>query len=286
MPRRIPDTAAHQTVRLERLQAPPPFRSFAVRSDEARHAMQARAPYDRVHLVRHCHVDPVNRVDPESLRRLAVAALPRMTLECFADVDCAPTSLSEIAAIAPDWPDPAGALATALESTGVFGDETGACRRSVEARVDFLGCRGAGFHNDVADHWSRCLFWLLALDLEDVEFVMPHAGLRVRLACGDLLVFDPALAHGLCRPRDGGKALEASFAAGDPQVFLTGELLLDDVRWAALGAPWLAVEEHERRGALDLLVAEFDDRSGAIKRPHALRDGMKRSTCHVDESAL
>ena len=46
------------------------------------------------------------------------------------------------------------------------------------------------------------------------------------------------------------------------------------------GCRW---KTHEQRAALDLMVAEFDERSGAIKRPRALRDSMKRSTCHVDE---
>jgi hypothetical protein len=69
-------------------------------------------------------------------------------------------------------------------------------------------------------------------------------------------------------------------------MFLTGELLLTDAQWAAIGSPWLPVEAQERRGALDLMVAEFDDRSGAIKRPRALRDSMKRSTCHVDGLTL
>jgi hypothetical protein len=116
---------------------------------------------------------------------------------------------------------------------------------------------------------------------------MPHAGVRLALAPGDLLVFDPAMAHGLCRPRDLGQAVAASFEPGPDcrQVFLTGELLLDDAQWAGLGAPWLPVEQHERRGALDLTVAEFDDRSGAIKQLRAMRDCMKRSTCHVDDAA-
>ncbi len=124
------------------------------------------------------------------------------------------------------------------------------------------------------------------LDATDVEFVMPHAGVRLALAPGDLIVFDPAMAHGICRPEDSGEAMAASFEGGEHrhQIFLTGELLLTDAHWAALGAPWLAVEEHERRGALDLMVAGFDERSGAIQRLRALRDGMKRSTCHVDES--
>ena len=53
-------------------------------------------------------------------------------------------------------------------------------------------------------------------------------------------------------------------------------------RNVAADAPWLPVEGPERRGALDLVVAEFGKRSGAIKRLHALRDGMKCSTCPVD----
>ena len=78
--------------------------------------------------------------------------------------------------------------------------------------------------------------------------------------------------------------MEASFLGGkdDRQAFLTGEIPLTDAQWAALGVPWLPVEEHERRGALDLMVAEFDDRSGSIKTPGALRNCMKRSTCYVD----
>jgi hypothetical protein len=116
---------------------------------------------------------------------------------------------------------------------------------------------------------------------------MPHAGVRLPLSPGDLLVFDPAMAHGLCRPADHGAALLTSFDGSDAsrQLFLTGEIPLSDTQWAARGAPWLPVEEHERRAALDLVVAEFDERSGVIQRLRALRDGMKRSTCHVDVTA-
>ncbi|MEY3253566.1 MAG: hypothetical protein RL227_2539, partial [Pseudomonadota bacterium] len=135
---------------------------------------------------------------------------------------------------------------------------------------------GAGFHNDVARHWPRCLFWLLALAVEDVEFVMPHAGLRLPLAPGDLLCFDQTLAHGLCRPADGGRAVACSFesAPSAPQVFLTGELRLSDAQWAALGSPWLPREEHARRGALDLRLAQFDERTGTIQQLGSLRGGM------------
>ena len=88
-----------------------------------------------------------------------------------------------------------------------------------------------------------------------------------------------ALTHGneLC----GAIALDWLFKQGVPTP-PTGELVLSDAQWTLLGAPWLPVEDHEQRAALDLMEAEFDERSGAIKRVRALRDSMKRSTCHVD----
>jgi hypothetical protein len=183
--------------------------------------------------------------------------------------------------------DLVGAIARALSVTRVLGDAVADYERSVATRVDWLASRGAGFHNDVARHWSRSLFWILAIDVGDVEFTLAHAGVRVALAAGDLVVFDQTLAHGLCRPADGGAAVAASFddGAGGRQLFLTGEMQLSDAQWAALGAPWQPVEVHEALGALDLMVAEFDDRSGAIKRVRALAHCMKRSTCHVDETS-
>ncbi|MDO9074459.1 MAG: hypothetical protein Q7U73_14450 [Rubrivivax sp.] len=274
----MPAPAEHQIVAADVHVVPPPFHAFAVRSDEACHAFDARAPYGRVHLVRTAFLDAA------SLSGLAAAARARVEAVAFPDINHAITTLAELAAAASRVADLAGSLAAALQSTGVLGPGAGAYRHSLATRIDFLAANGAGFHNDAGRHWSRCLFWVLALRVADVEFVMPHAGVRLLLEPGDLLVFDPALAHGLCRPRDGGQAVAASFAGGEPQhqYFLTGELLLTDAHWAALGAPWLAVEEHERRGALDLTVAAFDERSGLVQRPHALRDGMKRSTCHVD----
>lgn len=271
---------AHRVVAADAHQVPPPFRSFAVRSDEPRHAFAARAPYRRVHAVR------ADFLDAGSLARLAAEGLSRVTLAAFSDIDYAATTWEALAAAAPRGDPLAERLAGALQPTGVLGDGLAGYRRSVAGRVDYLASCGAGFHNDVHRHWSRCLFWLLALDLADVEFVMPHAGVRLALAPGDLIVFDPSMAHGLCRPGDQGQAVAASFETAGPcrQIFLTGELPLTDAQWAALGSPWLPVEDHEQRGALDLMVAEFDERSGAIKRLRALRDSMKRSTCHVDEA--
>jgi len=277
----VTGAGVHRCLAADVHRVPSPFRAFAVRSDEARHATAARAPYGRVHVLR------TDFLDAGALARIAAEGYARVRIEAFSDIDYARTTLVELAAAAPGVADLAGHIAAALRLTGVLGDGPDGYRRSLTTRIDYLASCGAGFHNDVSRHWSRCLFWLLALDVDDVEFVMPHAGVRVLLAPGDLLVFDQTMAHGLCRPRDEGQAVAASFDTGAPgrQIFLTGELRLSDEQWAALGAPWLPVEEHEARGALDLLVASFDERSGAIQRLHALRDGMQRSTCHVDEAA-
>lgn len=275
-----PSNPAHRVIAAGVQAVPKPFRAFAVRSDEPAHAWDARAPYDRVHVVHTAFLDA------GSLASLAAAGHARVHLEAFSDIDYATTTPQGLAAAAPGVDRLLDHIAGALQSTGVLGDDLDDYQRSVATRIDYLAACGAGFHNDVRRHWSRCLFWLLALDLAEVEFVMPHAGVRIGLAPGDLLVFDQTMAHGLCRPADQGQAVAASFEAGDHrrQIFLTGELLLTDAQWATLGAPWLPVEAHARRGALDLMVAEFDERSGAIKRPHALREGMSRGTCHVDES--
>lgn len=257
---------------------PKPFRAFAVRSDEPEHATKARAPYDRVHVI------ATDFVDAESLTSLATEGYSRVNIEAFSDVDYANTTLENLAATASRVIELPEKIAEALHVTGVLGNDLEAYRRSVAVRIDYLAMRGAGFHNDVSRHWSRCLFWILALDVGNVEFVMPHAAVRLPLKPGDLVVFDQTMAHGLCRPEDGGHALSTSFESGDDcrQIFLTGELCLTDAQWVALDAPWLPVEQHELNGALDLMVAEFDDRSGAIKGLRALRDCMKGTTCHVD----
>ncbi|NML44248.1 hypothetical protein HHL11_10840 [Ramlibacter sp. G-1-2-2] len=271
----------HRIVAANAYRVPRPFEAFAVRSEEPCHAFDARAPYDRVHVIR------TGFLDSDALARLSAQGYARTRIDAFSDIDYANTSPADLAATAPGVADLVAAIASALQLTGVLGDGLAAYRDSVAERIDYLASRGAGFHNDVRGRWSRCLFWLLALDVPDVEFVMPHAGVQLPLAPGDLLVFDQTMAHGLARPGDGGQAVEASFLAGAQgrQLFLTGELPLADAQWAALGAPWLPVEEHERRGALDLAVAEFDERSGAVKRPRELRDSMKRSTCHVDDGS-
>lgn len=269
----------HSVVDASAHAVPKPFRTFAVRSEEPCHAHVARAPYGRVHVVR------TGFLDPTELARLAADGRARMRLNAFGDVDYASVSLAALASVVPRVNDLVGQIAAALRPTGVLGTDVAAYRPSVAARIDYLGSRGAGFHNDVRRHWTRCLFWNLTLQADDVAFVMAHAGVRQPLRPGDLVVFDPTMAHGLCRPHDRAQAVAASFGSGDrcEQVFLSGELPLTDLQWAALGSPWLPVEQHEHRGALDLMAAEFDERTGAIQRVRSLLHCMSRSTCYVDD---
>ena len=271
---------AHRVVPADAHRVPKPFRAFAVRSDEPRHAFDARSPYGSVHVVA---TDLLGAGACAGLARVGYAKVD--IAEPFA-VDYAAATLDELAAAA-GVPDLARAIARALRVTRVLGDDPLDYERSVATRIDYLASRGAGFHNDVARHWSRSLFWILAVDVAGVEFAMPHAGVRIALSAGDLVVFDQVMAHGLCRPGDDGIAVAESFDDGDAgrQLFLTGEMQLSDEQWAALGAPWRPVEVHDALGALDLMVAEFDDRSGAIKRVRSLEHCMKRGNGHADETS-
>ena len=264
--------AAHRIVPLGPPRLPAPFRTLVVGSEEPQHDGLARAAHAQVHVL------GVPALDADARRQLAAPGRERVAVPAAFDIEHAPTHWAELAALAPAAVHLPDALSQALQRTGVLGPDPADYRRALDGRVDHLVCRGAGFHNDVARHWSRCLFWVLALDLHDVELVMPHVGLRLPLRAGDLVVFDPTLAHGLCRPADGGQALASSFGPGpaDVQVFLTGELPLSDAQWAALGAPWLPLAAHREHAPLDLLVAPFDDRSGAIQRVQALRDGLSQ----------
>lgn len=272
--------AVHRWVDAGVHRVPAPFRSFAVRCDELEHAFDARSPYGRVHVV--TSVDD----DETTLAELAANGRSLTRLDAVGDVVHALTNFDALVAAAPGAADLADRLVAALQQAQLPGLDHDTCHGHLARRIDHLATWGAGFHNDVDRHFPRCLFWLLALDVADAEFVMPHAGVRIALAPGDLLVFDPTMAHGLCRPRDEGQSVPDSFESGtnDRQYFLTGELPLSDAQWAALGVPWRPVEWHDERGALDLRVAEFDERSGAIKGLRAMRDGMKRSTCHADGS--
>jgi hypothetical protein len=269
----------HRVVPLGPFSVPAPYRGFAVRSEQLSHGLLARAPYAQVHLV---HTDFLGQA---ALAGLLALGRARMQVREFGDIDYALVSQAELSQAARGVHDLVGQIADALLLTRVLGDDPAPYRQAVAARIDYLAAQGAGFHNDVRGHWTRCLFWNLALATADVEMVWPHASLRLTVAPGDLVVFDPTLAHGLCRPQDGGQALAASFAAGPQatQIFLSGELLLNDAQWSALGLPWLPVAQYA--GALELMAAQFDEQTGAIQSPRSLAHCLLASTVYADGAA-
>lgn len=49
------------------------------------------------------------------------------------------------------------------------------------------------------------------------------------------------------------------------QAFLSGELVLRDQEWEALGCQWQPSSAPVFEGAASLLTAEFDQRTGALR---------------------
>lgn len=176
-----------------------------------------------------------------------------------------------------DWDDAHEALmeglAKSLAETGVLGAKVGPYRKAVQERLDVLGSHGGAFHNDVCYQWSRTLFWILVLDAGDTEMVVPELAFRHPLRTGELIVFDPALPHGVTRPADGGLFEAANFPRSLPgkvhmQTFLSGELRLSKAQWKRLGSPWVAASARQFYDGVDLLLAKIDPRTGvAAPRP-------------------
>ena len=166
------NTPSHRVIAADAFAVPQPFRTFAVRSEEPLHAMSARAPYHRVHVIR------TGFLTAAGLAALAADGRARTQVSAFSDIDHAHLTPEALVAATPQVGDLVGEIAGALRATGVLGAGLDAYLRSVAARIDYVAACGAGFHNDVSRHWTRCLFWNLALVADDVEFVMPHAGVR------------------------------------------------------------------------------------------------------------
>ena len=118
----------HRILRASEQRVPPPFRAFAVRSEEPRHAFDARAPYERVHVVR------CDFLDAEACASLAAEGYGRVSIEKFADVDYASTTLEDLSAAAPGIADLVGSIARALQWTGVLGEDPAAYRSCVAQR--------------------------------------------------------------------------------------------------------------------------------------------------------
>lgn len=238
--------------------------SFAVRSEATTHRGLTRRPYEHVHRVK------ASFLDSATMRALADAAYNWAPVDQAGEIDTAFALESRMPACVP-LESIKEKIAGTIRTVAVVGTDGARVAQNVLAKADpefsFLTCMGAPFHNDVMCNWPSCLFWCLALDVFDVEFVMPHLGVRLLLEPGDLIVFDPCFPHGVCRPRDGGCFVPAHFeedSAHHSQAFLSGELQLDEAQWEALGCAWQPDAEAPFRAATDLLTAEFNPHTGVV----------------------
>jgi hypothetical protein len=233
--------------------------TFSVHSELPRHAGLARIPYGKVHQAKS------GFLGADSMCELARRAYDRIRIETPGDTDVAWVRDDALGVA-----DLHRHIADAIVSTGIYGSAGTAfeeCLQAVGHETCLQVAQGAAFHSDRCGHWPSCLFWVLALDVVDVEFVVPHLGVRLPLEPGDLVVFDPSLAHGLCRPRDGGRFLSVHFEDGEDgrhQAFLSGELELDAAHWASLGCAWEPSTSPRFSSAVDLLNADFDSESGRV----------------------
>lgn len=231
---------------------------FVIRSEMCDMEGLARRPYGTTHIVR------TGFLNAEDTAALSSHAYECAGVTTAGDIDTRTARPDDLLSLAPGCINLQERLAETINATGVFLGNFERSLAAVHERTDFLTSLGAPFHNDVVGHWPSCLFWVLALDVHDVEFVMPALGVRHHLRPLDLLVFDPCLAHGLCRPKDAGRSiLFDDESPGRHQAFLSGELRLEPQEWATHGCPWLPHDADVFKGAVDLLMADIDADTGA-----------------------
>lgn len=225
---------------------------------------EAREPYRFVHRI------ATSFLDEDSLVNLASKAYSEAVVHEPGDVNIGHAWEDEMLKAAPNV-DMIFELSQALMRTGVMGSEA-LYRKALSSEISYMASMAASFHNDTEGHWPGCLFWVLALDVTEADFVMPHAEVRLALSPGDLVVFDPAMAHGLCR-RGESKVDREALLGGErfQQSFLSGELSLSKQAWAALGCPWKPLGEFAGSDYLDVREVKLCPKTGRIMNSKAIR---------------
>ena len=128
--------------------------------------------------------------------------------------------------------------------------------RALRVEFEWYYCRGAFFHNDA--HYDARLFGVWCIEGPPMEIVFPRAMMRLAVASGSIVVFDPFEVHGVLAPG------RSTYAASDYQcaatsVFLGFEL---DITPAIAGA--FDIQD----GASGHMISSrtrIDATSGAIK---------------------
>jgi hypothetical protein len=136
------------------------------------------------------------------------------------------------AALAPGRVHALGRFAADVVRSALVSTLPLALHKSLRTEFEWYACRGAFFHNDA--HYGAVLFgaWCVAGPPRVLAFA--RAGLRVRAAPGDWVVFDPFEPHAVLDP--GAQRYErARYEDSPASVFIGFELELDQATRATFG---------------------------------------------------
>ena len=130
---------------------------------------------------------------------------------------------------------------------------------ALRAEFEWYYCRGAFFHNDA--HYEARLFGVWCIDGPSMEIVFPRAALRLTVARGSIVVFDPFEVHGVLAPA------RSTYTASDYQraatsVFLGFELDITAALASAFdiqdGASGPVISSRTRIDATSGAIESFD----------------------------
>ncbi|RSZ31448.1 MULTISPECIES: hypothetical protein [unclassified Variovorax] len=123
------------------------------------------------------------------------------------------------------WPD----YRRCVQAVSDWTDALGLPGVLASSDVALMACRGAKYHYDAAQYGGAAFCNLFMSEDKGLDLHFPHAGLRIPLQRGTVVIFDTGQPHGVIRR--GGTGFDAAdFADGKDcsQVFLTWELPIED----------------------------------------------------------
>ncbi|HEX7866716.1 MAG TPA: hypothetical protein VF555_17300 [Variovorax sp.] len=99
--------------------------------------------------------------------------------------------------------------------------------------VALMACRGAKYHHDGAQYGGAAFCNLFMSEDKGLDLHFPHAGVRIPLQRGTVVIFDTGQPHGVIRRGSTGFDA-ADFAVGKDciQLFLTWELPIENAQVA------------------------------------------------------
>jgi hypothetical protein len=97
--------------------------------------------------------------------------------------------------------------------------------------IALMACRGARYHHDATQYGSKAFCNLFLSDDKGLDLHFPHAGYRIPLERGTVVLFDTAQPHGVVK-RGSSRFDVADFSQEHDatQVFLSWELPIEDAQ--------------------------------------------------------